>query len=126
TDVNGRALAYAVYNWLVPALAELQYFFSASPEEVASLAGYYLPGDEENEDDEESPLTLAPPDFRPPPEVWFLPEVGLSALREALLVLQASSSEAYVGTDKQENWLELTIQDLEAVEKALLLAKDQG
>ena len=61
--VVGKALANAVYDWNVPALAALGDFFSVSPEEVASLANYYLPDGEDAEGEEEIGNKAAPPDF---------------------------------------------------------------
>lgn len=118
--VNGKALAHAVYNWDVPALAALAGYFSISPYEAAAMAGFRLP----NDPDPDPELEPIPPDaVRPPAEAWYEPEAGLSAVRAALQALcdQAILTEIDTAVYKVE-WV---VQELEAAELELLLAQQQ-
>ncbi|MBV9851538.1 MAG: hypothetical protein JO250_17865 [Armatimonadetes bacterium] len=127
TAVVGKAFAHAVYNWPIPALVALGDFFSVSPEEVASLAGYYLPGDEDAEEGEGGAAGRkpAPPDFQPPAEAWYEPTAGLNAVREALRALREAPASVTAGLNTRKNRVEWVISDLEAVERVLLLAQEQ-
>ena len=124
--VIGKALCHAVYHCDVPEVVALDAFFSVSPQELASLAGFYLPGDDlsDHEDTELKPLKPAPPDFQPPAEAWYEPAVGLRAVSEALKALRDASPLIDGQLEAGKNRTDWVITDLEAVEKVLTLAQE--
>ncbi len=112
-DIPGKALARVVEAH--PVLATLTDFVSVDPTEIALAVGMVYPYEEDGAEDLND-LVFDPPE-------WYEAALGLAVVRRALAAVRSDPGSIAAAIYDPGLRTEAVIADLEAIERALLLAQ---